>query len=193
MQPDTKAEIDGLAYSPAFLDTRTASKILLHCEQELPWREELVQMFGREFVAPRLSCALADEGCRYRYRGSQTDPIRFTNDLDALRRHLSSKLDVSFNYVLATLYRDGNDYVGWHKDDERDLVPGQTIANVSLGATREFRLRNLDKSIDERIATHHGSLLLMRGDILQTTKHTLVRTRARVDPRVVLSFREVRV
>ncbi len=149
-------------------------------------------MFGQTFIAPRLSCALADEGCSYRYRGSQTEPIRFTRRLDSLRNELRDQLSVPFNYVLATKYRDGSDYVGWHADDERDLVPGQAIANISLGEVRDFRIKNRDGSFDEKVSTDHGSLLLMRGDILRSTKHTLVRTRRLIGPRVVLSFREVR-
>ena len=149
-------------------------------------------MFGQTFVAPRISCALADDGCTYRYRGSQSESIRFTSKLDVLRRKLREEIDAPFNYALATQYRNGSDYVGWHTDDERDLVPGQTIANVSLGEAREFRIKSRDGSFDESITTVHGSLLCMRGDILRTTKHSLIRTRRVIGPRVVLSFREVR-
>ena len=181
-----------LEYESGFLGDESADDLLIHCLNELPWREELVSMFGQTFVAPRISCALADEGCMYRYRGSQSEPIPFTRRLDALRRRLRDELDVKFNYVLATQYRNGNDYVGWHADDERDLVPRQTIANISLGESRDFRIKTQDGSFDERITTDHGSLLLMRGDILRTTKHSLTRTRRVIGPRVVLSFREVR-
>ena len=181
-----------LEYESSFLHSSVADDLFAHCLSDLPWQEELVQMFGRTHIAPRLSCALADEGCTYRYRGSQTEPVRLTQPLDSLRQKLQAQLDVPFNYVLATKYRNGNDYVGWHADDERDLVPGQTIANVSLGEVREFRIKNRDGSFDEKVSTHHGSLLLMRGEILRTTKHTLIRTRRLIGPRVVLSYREVR-
>lgn len=191
-QESTARGGNDLDYEPRFLDSELADDLLNHCLIDLPWREELVKMFGQTFVAPRLSCAIADDGCTYRYRGSQSDPIRFTRQLDALRQKLRFELNVPFNYALATQYRSGGDYVGWHTDDERDLVPGQTIANVSLGEARDFRIRNQDRSIDRRITTVHGSLLFMRGDILNTTKHSLVRTRRVVGPRVVLSFREVR-
>lgn len=185
-------ERNELKYESRFLHSSVADDLFAHCLDELPWQEELVQMFGRTFVAPRLSCALADEGCTYRYRGSQSEPIRLTWPLDALRHKLQAQLNVPFNYVLATKYRNGNDYVGWHADDERDLVPGQTIANISLGEVREFRIKNRDGSFDEKVSTQHGSLLLMRGELLRTTKHTLIRTKRSIGPRVVLSYREVR-
>ena len=181
-----------LEYEAGFLSEAIADDLFAHCLNELPWREELVQMFGQTFVAPRLSCAIADEGCIYRYRGSQTESVRFTSRLNRVRGKLKNQLMVPFNYVLATQYRNGNDYVGWHADDERDLVPGQTIANVSLGEAREFRIKSRDGSFDERVTTDHGSLLLMHGDLLRTTKHSLLRTRRSIGPRVVLSFREVR-
>ncbi len=186
-----EAALVGLTYEPGFLAPERASELLKHCLTVLPWREELVQMFGRTFTAPRLSCAIADIGCTYRYRGSQTNPIRFTPELDTLRCQLREQLHVRFNYVLATHYRDGNDYVGWHADDERDLVPRQTIANISLGSTREFRIKNRDGSYVRRLPTEHGSLTLMQGDMHRTTKHTLVRTTRLVTSRVVLSFRQV--
>lgn len=181
-----------LEYEAGFLNKAKADELFAHCVDELPWREELVQMFGQTFIAPRLSCAIADEGCTYRYRGSQNESIRFSHQLDGLRVKLQDQLQVPFNYVLATQYRNGDDYVGWHADDERDLVPGQTIANVSLGEARDFRIKSRDGSFDERVTTEHGSLLLMYGEILRTTKHSLIRTRRLIGPRVVLSFREVR-
>ena len=182
----------GLEYIPKFLSHTDADDLLTHCLGDLDWNQELVQMFGRTHVAPRLSCAIADEGCTYRYRGSQMDSIRFSSPLEKLRRQLVEAVGVDFNYALATQYRTGADYVGWHSDDERDLVPDRTIANVSLGGVREFRIKGRTGTYCENIETEHGSLLLMHADLHKTTKHTLIKTRRPVEPRVVLSFREVR-
>ena len=184
--------LDELYYENQFIPSEMADSLLTHCLGKLAWQAEQVSMFGKMHIAPRRSCALADEGCVYRYNGSQMQPMRFTEELNSLRGRLSDALAVPFNYVLATLYRHGGDYVGWHADDERDLVPQQAVANISLGGARDFRVRSHDGSLDRRFQTGHGSLLVMRGLILQTTKHTLVRTRKPVLPRVVLSFRQVR-
>lgn len=183
---------DALHYESGFIERGIADNLFDHCVESLDWQIEEVRMFGHTHIAPRRSCALADEGCRYRYNGSQNEPSRFTPKLNSLRRLLSTSLQTSFNYILATMYRTGADYVGWHADDERDLIPGQAVANISLGAEREFRVRSQDGGLVKRFRPEHGSLLVMRGRILQTTKHTLVRTRKAVSPRVVLSFREVR-
>jgi len=39
-------------------------------------------------------------------------------------------------------YNDGSHHVGWHSDSETDLLPGSSIASLSLGSTREFQLRH---------------------------------------------------
>ena len=183
---------DGLLeYIPDYLDRSKADQLLEHCLRSLPWGQEIVPMFGKTYVAPRLSCAVADEGCTYRYRGSQMAPIRFSGQLNSIRESLVSFCGEPLNYVLATRYRDGSDYVGWHADDERDLVPEKTIVNLSLGATRTFRVRTRETSVTKSIETQKGSLLLMHGNCQLVTKHMLVRTRKPVGERVVLSFRQV--
>lgn len=148
-------------------------------------------MFGKSHTAPRLSCAIGDDGCNYRYNGSQSEPIRFTQVLHKIRLECSERLNVPFNFVLATLYRDGSDYVGWHADDERDLVSEQVIANLSLGSTRTFKVKSKEGTLLNSIETTHGSLLLMVGESQRRSKHMLTKTRKAVGPRVVLSFREV--
>ena len=182
---------ESLEYIPGFLNSNKADELLSHCLKSLPWNQELVQMFGKTHVAPRLSCAVADEGSTYRYRGSQMTPIQFTPPLDELRTILLNSCNVPFNYLLATKYRSGEDYVGWHSDDERDLVRGVVIANISLGCTRLFRIKSKDGVQSEDIATEHGSLLLMHGDLHHESKHMLSRTKKLVGERVVLSFRQV--
>ena len=51
-----------------------------------------------------------------------------------------------FNSVLANLYRDGRDCMGWHSDDEPELGPAPVIASVSLGATRRFVLKHRERA-----------------------------------------------
>ena len=182
----------GLTYLNNYLSAQLADQLLNHCLRELPWQEEIVRLFGKTHVAPRRSCAIGDENCVYRYQGSQTEPIPFTYELDQLRHRLAADLTVPFNFILATLYRDGSDYVGWHADDERDLVGDQLIVNVSLGSVRRFHVKTRDGRYRRAIDTEHGSLVLLSGPMQKRTKHRLAKTAQSVNPRVVLSFRQVK-
>lgn len=47
----------------------------------------------------------------------------------------------SFNSLLLNRYKGGNDYVGWHTDDEKLYGSTPEIASVSFGCDREFFLK----------------------------------------------------
>ena len=77
------------------------------------------------------------------------------------------------NSVLANLYRNGQDYVSWHSDDEKELGKNPTIASVSFGATRRFLLRHRSNKDLETVdlSLGHGSLLIMKGSTQHYWKH----------------------
>ena len=57
--------------------------------------------------------------------------------MDKIQRYTG----ITFNSLLANLYRDGHDHVSWHADDEPSLGHHPTIASLSFGDTRTFHLR----------------------------------------------------
>lgn len=96
-----------------------------------------------------------------------------------------------FNCVLLNLYRDGNDSMGWHSDDEPELGPDPVIASLSLGQPRRFVLRHRQDRQQPKIELllDDGSLLLMRGSTQHHWQHALPRTRLACEPRLNLTFR----
>src|SRR5690606_6222598 len=131
-----------------------------------------------------------DAGASYTYSGARFVPEPFTPALAALRGRLQAFTGRAFNSVLANLYRDGNDSVGWHSDNEPELGPEPAIASLSLGASRRFRLRHAHLppvSVD----LHSGDLLVMPGPLQRHWQHTLPKTRRPVGARINLTFREI--
>ncbi|MFT5812390.1 MAG: alkylated DNA repair dioxygenase AlkB [Psychroserpens sp.] len=63
--------------------------------------------------------------------------------LRALKAKASNYCQHYFNAVLANLYRNQQDSVGWHSDDEPELGKMPTIASLSFGAEREFQLKHI--------------------------------------------------
>lgn len=61
--------------------------------------------------------------------------------LQEIREHLQKSLGIYFNSMLANLYRDGHDSVGWHTDKNPSLGEQPTIASLSFGDSRMFELR----------------------------------------------------
>lgn len=92
--------------------------------------------------------------------------------------------------MLANLYRDGQDAIGWHADDEPELGPASEIASLSFGAERSFHMRRKDDySQVKRIALEHGSLLIMSGAMQQHLQHAVMRTAQPIGERINLTFR----
>lgn len=177
----------------------------------VPWETHRIRLFGREVASPRLSCWIGDPGANYVYSGTRFEPHPWPAALAVFRQRVAQSCRVEFNSVLANLYRDGRDSMGWHRDDEPELGEQPVIASLSLGATRRFLIKPVARAVSEsrrpglltrraadlgsgtRVAIElaHGSLLVMRGLTQRRYRHALPRTRKPVGPRVNLTFRRV--
>jgi alkylated DNA repair dioxygenase AlkB len=158
----------------------------------IPWQTNRIRLFGRWVDSPRLSCWIGDPQARYRYSGTTFEPQPWPQALLPLRRRLGEELGIDFNSVLANLYRDGRDAMGWHSDDEPELGPEPVIASVSLGAARRFVLRRRDDhSVRREFVLEPGSLLVMRGASQRQWQHAVPRTARLAGARINLTFRNI--
>ena len=179
-----------LVYRPAWLPAREADALFDEVRQTLPWSVHRIRLFGREVDSPRLSAWIGDADAVYRYSGADFTPHPWTAALSGLRLRLQDELGTPFNSVLANLYRDGRDAMGWHSDDEPELGPEPVIASVSLGGVRRFLLKHRqDAALRSALELPHGSLLVMAGKTQRHYRHALPRTAKPVAPRINLTFR----
>jgi alkylated DNA repair dioxygenase AlkB len=95
----------------------------------------------------------------------------------------------SMNCVLANLYRNGNDSMSWHADNERELGPSPTICSVSFGATRRFVLKHKNTGQKVTVDLEHGDVLVMGGMTQERWLHAIPKTSKKVDRRMNLTFR----
>lgn len=171
-----------------------AARLFDSLRSGVPWRHEKLVLFGREILQPRLTAWYGDPGAGYTYSGLTLSPEPWTAVLSALRARVEEAAAHSFNSVLLNYYRDGNDSVGFHADDEKELGENPVIASVSLGATRLFVLRPVRKHRDARavrIALRGGSLLVMGGATQHAWRHSLPKQPGEVGARINLTFRRV--
>jgi alkylated DNA repair dioxygenase AlkB len=114
--------------------------------------------------------------------------------LQELRERVEAAAGAPFNSVLLNLYRNENDSMGWHSDDEDELGPEPLIAWVSLGEPRTFLLKHRrDRTLGiRRLALTHGSLLLMAGQTQHHWHHAIGKERKTAGPRINLTFRLIR-
>lgn len=159
----------------------------------IDWREESIQMFGKRYMQPRLLAWYGDPGVSYRYSGMRHDPLPWTPLLANLRKRVEALAGISFNSVLANLYRNERDSMGLHADDEPELGHRPVIASLSLGEERVFRLRHRQRKDLKpiRLVLTPGSLLIMRGATQENWKHEVPKQTRPCGPRINLTFRQV--
>ena len=57
-----------LRHAPAWLQSLgiNTAELRRQLQAELPWQQPSVRVYGRRHLTPRLTCWMADPGCRYR-------------------------------------------------------------------------------------------------------------------------------
>ena len=186
-----------LACWPAWLAPVEADALLEILRTTIAWETHVIRIYGRDVPSPRLSCWIGDPGASYVYSRTRFEPRPWPPALSALRARVEQACGAGFNSVLANLYRDGRDAMGWHSDDEPELGPAPVIASLSLGAERRFAFRrrpargqaNGRAALELRLP--HGSLLRMAGATQRLYQHALPRAMRVTEPRINLTFRRI--
>ncbi len=154
-----------------FINTADADRIFSSALNEIPWESSTIKMYGKEVPIPRLQCWIGDPRCEYAYSGKSLQRYDFFEPLIEIRSLIQNQLGIYFNSVLANLYRDGNDSMGFHADNEPELGNNPVIASLSLGAERPLVFQNKDKTETKIFDQPHGSLMLMKGATQSAWKH----------------------
>ena len=162
--------------------------------ESTPWRQEEIKIYGRTCLQPRLSAWYASEGLDYRYSGIQLSSLPWTDLLLKIKARVESVAAEEFNSVLINYYRDQNDCMGMHSDDEAELGRCPVIASLSLGAPRRFVLQHkVRKDMDSiKLDLVSGSLLIMKGETQANWKHGIPRRVKFCPPRLNLTFRTIK-
>lgn len=158
-----------------------------------PWRADTMTIHGKAIPLPRLQAWYCDHDWPLHYSGMTVPALGFTPVLRSIRTRVGELSGRDFNSVLVNCYRDGNDSVGWHSDDEAEWGPNPVIASLSFGATRDFVLKHRRDKREKPVTCPltHGSLLLMGDTVQNTWRHQLPKRRGVTTPRVNLTFRNL--
>ncbi len=161
--------------------------------EEVPWRHEPITLWGKQFLQPRLTAWYGDAGADYTYSGLRMAPLAWSPRLAAIKAAVESLCGRRFNSVLLNLYRDEQDSVGWHSDDEAELGQHPVIASLSLGGPRVFKMKHkLRKQVKPAsLELGNGSLLLMGGATQQYWLHAVEKERQPRGARINLTFRTI--
>jgi alkylated DNA repair dioxygenase AlkB len=181
-----------IVFYPSLLDGQESDRLVTQLSETINWRQDWITIYGRSMPQPRLTAWHGEPGKSYTYSGITMHPSPWTPTLLDLKAKAETVSGVVFNSVLLNLYRDGNDSMGWHSDDEPELGQNPVIGSLSLGGTRRFMLRHRsEKGLKHQLELTSGSFLLMQGTTQHYWQHHIPKTKRPVPPRINLTFRVI--
>ncbi len=189
--PNLINEADQAIYFGVILNIDETKLLFESLQKNIEWRNETVVMFGKEITTKRKVAFYADHGIEYTYSNKTKTGLTWNEPLLKIKHSIENYTKASYNACLLNLYHDGNEGMGWHSDDEKEIMPNSSIASLSLGAERKFSFKNKVTKETISIVLENGSLLEMKGNIQKNWWHAMPKTSKVSKPRINLTFRQM--
>lgn len=185
---------DGLVQYFGTVFSPTDSKGYYHeLLNKIAWKNDEVFIYGRRIITSRKTAWYGDEQFAYTYSKITRSAMPWTEVLAELRDKAEGITGERYNCCLLNLYHSGLEGMGWHSDDEKELLAGAAIASISFGADRKFVFKHKTTKQTVPVVLHDGSLLLMKDATQKHWLHRLPPTKTVQAPRINLTFRKMNV
>lgn len=199
-----------VTYLPRFITRDLSRQLFNELIEQKDWTSDQIKTAGGFKTSPRQTMSMGDDDCFYTYNEVIRKAIPYTPVVLQIKEQLEKYKGQKFNFVLINLYRNGDDYIGWHSDKEDDLVKGSMIASISTGAEREFYLRHRQRYMEAqkikdrqeklksmkketiKVKLNSGSLLIMAGQTQKVYQHSVPKRKGISDARINLTFRQIK-
>ena len=157
----------------------------------IPWEADVVHMFGKRIVTKRKVAWYGDQPYNYTYSNSTKKALPWTPALRELKEMAENLTNETYNSCLLNLYHTGEEGMGWHTDNEKELKRNGAIASYSFGAERKFVFKHKTTKEKVELLLDHGSLLVMKGATQNHWLHRLPPTKKVGSARINLTFRTI--
>lgn len=171
-----------LVYSPHFAESMWFDVL----REQVSWQQNQIRVFGKWHLEPRLTAWF---GPAYKYSSVQWPAAAVPAFLKPLFQRVSDHCQFPFNAVLLNYYRDGNDAMGWHSDNEPEM-DAACIASLSFGQQRLFHFRHKQEECKLKVMLEGGSLLVMH-HFQDDWQHSVPRSKKHMEGRINLTFRRI--
>lgn len=191
------------------IDSNLAWKWYHMLRTQLPWQDlcdTRYQNEGRMIPRRTIFTVLPGCSCVYKYSGVKVEPTLEPDFVAEIRRICATAAGLQDNQPNAcniNLYRDGNDSVGWHTDDEEVFESDYNdacILSLSLGATRTFCVKRKPPpgsppgagkkgAAEASFQVAHADLCTMEGRFQRWYLHAVLKEPKVKEPRINLTWR----
>ena len=188
----TIINMDGIAiYTDSLIPAEKSEFFLLQLSKNIQWKNDESVIFGKHYITRRKTAWYGDGPFNYTYSKIKRTALPWTNELLEIKHVVENNESTKFNSCLLNFYHDGDDGMGWHADNEKELKKNSVIASVSFGAEMKFSFKHkLNKDIIDLILGN-GSLLVMKEQIQTHWIHQLPKSKKIKEPRINLTFRKI--
>ncbi len=184
--------IDGaLYYEQNFLESNISSNYITELLKEVNFKNDESIVFGKHYLMNRLVGWVGEHPFSYGYAQIKRKAELWSENVLKIKRLVENATDAQFNSCLLNYYPTGEDGMGWHADNEKELGKNPVIASLSLGAERKFSFKHIKTKEKVDLQLGNGSLLVMSGVIQHHWKHALPKTKKVRTPRMNLTFRNI--
>lgn len=195
-------------WMPHYFPPERASEFFAALQRECAFEQGQVMMYDPKtktrklYNEPRLSAYHGPT--EYEYSGKKMPPKPMTQTMESLLDEVEALCGKRPGGALFNLYRDGKDYISWHKDKEDSLDPTMPIFSFSFGATRDFQIKYSDefaailrggmkpektKSVYETFSLESGALFVMFPGFQKTFHHCVPKRLRCKEPRINVTVR----
>lgn len=183
---------DGVVqYFGKVISTEKANQYMEALLNNIEWKHDEVVIYGKRIVTKRKMAWYGNNSFEYKYSNIIRTALPWTKELLEIKTIIETQTAERYNSCLLNLYHNGNEGMGWHCDDEKDLKKDGAIASLSLGAYRKFAFKHKSDKQTLYVLLEHGSLLLMKGEVQSQWLHSLPKTSRVLKPRINLTFRTI--
>lgn len=176
---------------PNFLLPSEINYLTAFLKYKIPWKNVVYKKKDRgEVITPRLTwCCGFHSNKMYGVNGIY--PNRIPKELLPLKDLISNHLENDFNYMLFAQYRNGDDSITYHSDDEDFLGKNPTIASLTLGSERPFILKNKKTKVAQTFNLSAGDLFVMKNNCQADYLHAVPKIKGFTSgPRFSITFRK---
>ncbi len=191
-----EAKTPQVSYTPNYLDD--ASQLYTKLSG-LPWDRHIMNMYGKQIPAPRFFVWMGIPPPKL--YGHPVPVTPWTPEATDIRDRIHKSTGIFYDSCNINMYRNNQDYLGWHIDPEDEGLWTYPIASISLGSERNFQMREYTKAEGSSkktpvgdvhtISLAHGSLLIMPPQFQAGWLHRLPKTSKPCIQRINLTFRRM--
>ena len=178
-------------YWADFISDEQATNLYQLLIEKVDWQQPEIFVYGKMHKIPRKQAWFADDNIEYTYSEHKMQATPWLPEFLFVKQNVEQLTGFKFNSLLLNWYRDGNDKMGAHADDEPELGANPAVVTVSLGAERDFVFKHNQSDKSHSVLLHSGSLLLMKPGMQSSYKHHVPARKKVTEGRISLTFRYI--